>query len=185
MPSTSESALSYDITSRLRVAPDDRELWGEFYRHLYSSVYYTAYKLARGDVALAKDVTHDAFLRFFDYGAVRRTPNDRKASAYLRQTARRLLFDRLHPREVTMSDEKLRELAGAEWHQSFDEEDRLQLEDDVKELAGDLSEEEAELLEDLLMGLPLKEMARKREVAYGTVAVRVHRLRQKIIKAIK
>lgn len=175
-----------DLVQQLRERPNDRSLWEDFYRHFHPQVYYTAYKLTRGDVEGANDVTQTAFLRFFCYKAYLRTAEDKNAGAYLRQVARRLALD-LHRSKARESSQQ-RLLAPAPnhdaepllWSERFDSEDVSQLQQDVQQLAGYLSEGDRELLWRLLRGESIRQTAQFLNITYQAAAVRMHRLRRKI-----
>ena len=169
---------------RLRETPGDRGLWAELYEELYPKVYYTVFKLSRGNDALAKDLTHEAFLAFYDSRALECVPNVRKATAYVRQTARRLLWDHLQAREIPTEDITISSYLESMWCDSFDAEDELQLRQDVEQLYSTLTEEEREMLVALLRAESVKEIADRLKISYGTAAVRRHRLKKKIFSTV-
>jgi RNA polymerase sigma factor (sigma-70 family) len=169
-----------DLLDRLRERPENRELWAKLYALLYSPVFYTVFKLSRGNTALARDITQEVFLRFYQRRTFKRTRDLSKATAYLRQAARHLLWDHLHSREIPTEDAKLSRLVEEQWRTAFDMEDELQLQQDIAQLADELSEEERELLSALLRAEPLRAMAKRLNISYSATAVRLHRLRHKI-----
>ena len=173
-----------DLVQQLRERPLERSLWEAFYKSFHPVVYYTAYKLTRGDVEGANDLTQEAFLRFFYYKAYLRTEADENAGAYLRQVTRRLALDfcRSKAREALQQHLLIHtpEPERSQWSECFDTEDTAQLRQDVKSLAGYLSDSDRDLLWRLLRGESLKETAAHLNVTYHAAAVRMHRLRRKI-----
>lgn len=167
-----------ELLQQLRENPDDPRLWGAFYARYYSFVYYTAQKLI-GDSDSAKDLTQDTFLRFFTYKAYQRI-TDESACAYLRQTTRRLVFDRMREDARQAAQHHMLQHEQMTWSARFDDEDREHLVQDAQKLANYLSKDDHELLAGLLEGHTLKDMAAFLNVSCETAAVRMHRLKRRI-----
>ena len=175
--------MATEFLRRLRAAPKNRALWEEMYRTLRPIVYRTAYRLLHGEVALAEDVTQEAFLRFLQYGKLSTLESDDHLLAYLRQTTRHLCWDRLRQASRTVS------LGSPEGVQALeqtvvDSEEVDQLSWDIEHLAGSLSDEEQRLLRELITNTSLNEIAEALGITYGAAAVRIHRLRGKLHSAI-
>ncbi|MCI0561273.1 MAG: sigma-70 family RNA polymerase sigma factor [Nitrososphaera sp.] len=166
--------------ARLRSNARDQRAWGEFYRKLRPPVYYTAYKLSGGNVAIAEDITQDTFLRFLDYGALSRIPDEAHATAYLRQTARRLLCDRRYGREITTSNPE-----EALEHESYDDEDRYHLLWDLEQLSPELTEADRQLLAWLIEEWTIEEIAAALKISYSAAGVRLHRLKRRLRQKFK
>lgn len=172
--------LSNDVVARLRSKPHDQLAWGDLYRKLRPAVYYTAYKLSRGNVAIAEDITQDTFLRFLDYGDLSRIPDEAHATAYLRQTARRLLCDRRYGTEITTSNpEEALEYA------SYDDEDRYHILWDLEQLSPELTDADRQLLAWLIEEWTIEEIAAALNISYSAAGVRLHRLKKRLRQKFK
>jgi RNA polymerase sigma factor (sigma-70 family) len=146
-------------------------------------VYFAVYRRLGGRRALAEDVTHDTFLRFIHYINLDTLQDEAHALAYLRQSARRLCWDRLRAEQKTISLESDEgRQARALW--ASDEEEHRTLQWDVEHLAEGLSASERDLLTGLIDGANLKEIAQRLNISYGAAAVRTHRLRHKLANEI-
>lgn len=175
--------MSGDVVARLRSKPHDQLAWGEFYRKLRPAVYYTAYKLSGGNVAIAEDITQDTFLRFLDYGDLSRIPDEAHATAYLRQTARRLLYDKRYDTEITTpTAEEALEYAS---YESYDDEDRYHLLWDLEQLSAELTDADRQLLAWLIEGRTIEEIATALNISYQAAGVRLHRLKKRLRKKLK
>lgn len=175
--------MSEDLIKRLRSRRSDKGLWAELYTKLRPAVYFTVYRRLRGNRSLAEDVTHDAFLRFIRYANLSALDDEAHALAYLRQTARHLCWDRLRAERKVVSLES-HEAQDALESWSADEGEGQTLRLDVERLAKDLSPSDQELLTALIEGVDLKEIAARRNISYGAAAVRVSRLRDKLLHKI-
>ena len=172
------------IVRDLAASPKDQQLWLAFFEKLRPAVYYSLYRACRGERDLAADLTQDAFVRFYKYADLKRFENDAHALAYLRQTARHLLASTLaKARPEESSDaaaiENAPDLALA------DREEALEREHDIAVLAQRLNPDDRALLDTLLAGESLEEMAKRLNLTYGAAAVRVHRLTKRIRSTFK
>jgi RNA polymerase sigma factor (sigma-70 family) len=165
------------LVRRLAANPKDQGRWTEFFQGLRPAVYYSAYRACRGQRDLAADVTQDAFERFIRYADLERFETDAQALAYLRQTARRLVWDALVQAHVSEAIDALPDVADP-W--AADRAEELELEHDVALLAKGLEGADSQLLAQLVAGASVEQIARKMDLSYGAAAVRVHRLRQKL-----
>ncbi len=175
--------MSQDLIQRLRSRRSDKALWAELYTKLRPAVYFAVYRRLRGNRALAEDVTHDAFLRFIRYANLNALDDEAHALAYLRQTARHLCWDRLRAERKLVSLESPEARDALEsW--GADEGERHTLRLDVERLGKELSPSDQELLAALIEGVDLKEIAGRLKITYGAAAVRMSRLRDKLVHKI-
>ena len=180
---TAEAARDESIVRALAAAPRDQRLWLAFYDKLRPPLYYSMYRLCRGERELARDLTQEAFERFFRYAELSRFDSDAHALAYLRQIARFELRDELFHRrrertsQATLLEPAAEPVAPERAEDAAEEAEALA---DLAMLARDLSAEEQALLNRLLAGKKVTEIAQALHLSYGTAAVRVHRLMNKI-----
>jgi RNA polymerase sigma-70 factor, ECF subfamily len=166
-----------DLSDLLRAAPRDEGVWLRFFQHFYPAVFYTAYKLTRGDTPLAQDVAQDVFLRFLKYDGLNRVDSDATTLAYLRQMARNLVFThrRRSAKWVSLDEHAIEALAEAD-EPSTDE----WLRPDLERLLQALSEEDREIVALTLEGYSIREIAMRLQISYSAAAVRLHRARQRL-----
>lgn len=178
--------MTSDVTLALKGSPTNAALWRSFYRAMYPRVVQAAFRLSGGNADLARDATQEAFVRFAEYRSLEQVENDAHAVAFLRQIARRTLFDRLRQeqRKGTLDEVEVSSLhvdaATAAW---IAEEAHIERLHDLERLAKTLSPDDRTLLGQLLDGASLDEIAQNQGVAYNTLAVRAHRLRRRLSKA--
>jgi RNA polymerase sigma factor (sigma-70 family) len=177
-----ESLQHEDILVALKVHPRDRGLWGEFYRRIRPAVYYTLFKITRGNAGIADDLTHEAFLRFMERADISLFPDETRAIAYLRQMGRNLYRNRLRKERIFNSTTEEASLALAS--AAYDDEDRQHLRWDLEQLASDLPRAERDVLEALIEGLNIQEIAARERLTYGAAAVRIHRLKKNLFRSI-
>lgn len=77
----------------------------------------------------------------------------------------------------TTSDEAARAIETA----YYDDHDRKQLKLDLEDLGRDLGDSDQRLLQNLIEGSTIDEIAASEGIEYGTAAVRLHRLKNKLI----
>jgi RNA polymerase sigma factor (sigma-70 family) len=164
-----------DRTQQLRAHPTNQRLWRDWYKRIYPNLYYAAFRLARGNVAVAQDLTQEAFARFVNYRAIERVADDRHAISFLIRTCRNLAIDRsTRAREVP-----LQELGDIELLEDSDPVPTL----DLDRMLASLKPEERELMQWVREGLSLAEIAQRTGSTYTAVGVRVHRIRESLKKA--
>ena len=135
-------------------------------------LYITA-RRCTGNVELAQEATQGAMERFLRYRAYERVHSDRSAVAYLVQTAVRLVTDhrRRQQRELTFSEEDVVEPEA---------EGGLEVEHEIESLLRYVAKEDREVLEMVLAGYSVGEMAERLGVAYSAAAMRVHRAKNRL-----
>jgi RNA polymerase sigma factor (sigma-70 family) len=170
------TASEGEIVRELAVNPTDQRLWLALYEKFKPVVYYSVYRACRGERELAADLTQDAFERFFKYADLKRFESDRQAIAFLREIAWNRLkshFEKSHSGPGFDSEEV-----------AADDTGRLDARHDLELLAKMLSPEDRDLLARLLDGTPIEKIARELDLRQGTVAVRTHRLINRIRRKI-
>lgn len=166
-----------NLSDELRAAPRDEGVWLRFFRQFYPAVFYTAYKLTRGDTSLAQDIAQEVFLRFLKYDGLKRVNSDATALAYLRQVARNLVFThKRHSARWVALDEPAIEAVAERSEYATDEWLRW----DLERLLQELSTEDREIVALTLEGYSMQEIAARLSISYSAAAVRLHRARQRL-----
>ena len=165
--------MSADFTAAIHESPDNEVAWDAWFREIYPRVLYSAVRRASGDVELAEEATQGAMERFLRYRAFERVDSDRSAITYLVRTAARLMIDerRRRGRELPVPERTLERAAAAA---SEDPDDEL------KSLFRHLSREERQVLEMVVDGYSVREIAALLELGYSAVGMRIHRAKARL-----
>lgn len=171
-----------DLIPKLRLKPDDKELWAKMYVAFRPRIYFFLFKLCAGDSSLAEDLCQETFLRFLRYSAISRVETDEAALAYLRVIARNLFLKNMRAtrakRWESISDVPEEEIE----HALMASVPQAEMKREIRALVEQLSPQEGKLLSLILTGLPLSEISQELGVSYGNAAVKVYRLRRKLRK---
>ena len=164
--------MGNDLTEAIRRRPDDEAGWDAWFREIYPQVLYITARRSGGDIALAEEATQGAMERFLRYRAYERVDSDRSAVAYLARTAIRLLTDdrRRHERESPLPEEVV---AGREGR-------TREMEDDFRTLLAYVSPEDRRVLEMVLAGHSVREIAEALGVGYSAAGMRIHRAKNRL-----
>ena len=163
--------MSADLTTAIHQDPDDDVAWDAWFREIYPRVLYLSVKRASGDVDLAEEATQGAVERFLRYRAFERVDSDRSAILYLGRIAARLMVDERirRQRELLVSEDTLdRALVGEE------------PDEDLRSLLTHLSTEERQILEMVIDGYSVREIAATLEMRYSAVGMRIHRAKARL-----
>ena len=171
--------MSDDLTSAIHRTPDDEAAWDAWFREIYPQVLYVAARRAFGDIDLAEEATQGAIERFLRYRAYERVDSDRSAIAYLARTAVRLMIDerRRGMRESPTPVEVLVDRSGPA--AAFEKKD------EIESLLRYVSEDEREVLELVLHGYSVREIAEALEIGYSTVGMRIHRAKARLKEMVR
>lgn len=164
------------LLRRLKAKPRSQRRWWDFVEAQRPPLYYSVYRMCRGDRELAEDITQEAFARFVHYDAVSKVQTEEAAAAYLRMIARNRYFSHVKrtSRAQEVQLEALPELVAT------DDRERRDYLMDIKSLLGELDSDRRVLLEMALAGEPLSVIAEKLNVSYPTAATRLHRLKAEL-----
>ena len=163
-------AVAADLTSAIRRRPDDEAAWDAWFREIYPRVVYMAAAWGRAQIDEAEEAAQGAVERFLRYRAYERVDSDRSAVLYLVRTAVRLMTDirRLREREVPLSREgPIEERSGPDY-------------EDLDGLLRFASEEDRQVLQLVVEGHSVGEIASLLEVGYSAAGMRIHRARKRL-----
>jgi RNA polymerase sigma factor (sigma-70 family) len=171
-------ARKKQIEDALRALSADRsseEGWAALYRLIYPYVTATLFRALGGRTADTYDLAQEFFIklvRFCEFGAF---PSAQAFLGYIHAICLNLARDFQRRRELPSDPDRLESVAsGAAEHEQVDA--RLTLSKVFKEL----DSEDFALTEYLLKGYNLKEISQITKQTYGSLAVRMHRLKAKL-----
>jgi RNA polymerase sigma factor (sigma-70 family) len=171
--------VSEELVRALAQAPDDQALWGRLYDKLRPGVYYAAYRACRGATELARDLVQGAFERLIRYGDMKTFETDAQLAAYLRAIVWRLALAETRRIAVTTPLESGDDEVLASPFAATDSDAHFAAAD-LMSLAQGLSDEDRELLGQVVVGRTLTEIADSTGISYSAAAVRIHRLKDKL-----
>jgi len=169
------------LLDQLRVAPNDALAWRSLYRRLWPFIMAVCYRLLKNR-AMAEDASQEVFSRLFHSRPFEKITDAGSFRAYLKVMT--LNVARNHLRSIRQDERG--EHALAEWQGanqlvgSIDPDGRLLFRETIELVQKDLDPEEARLLQLLLGGLSVTDVAEALGLSYSAAGVRVHRLRQKV-----
>jgi RNA polymerase sigma factor (sigma-70 family) len=163
-----------DALRRLTDDVQDQDAWAELYLSLRPYVFSIAHRHL-GSVAAAEDVTQDVFVRLATARPFGRLHDTGQLRAYVAAMTRNIAISQFRSaRRQPPDSHDLSEPTEAFEMPSFDT--LLALE----ELTQALTPADRRLLELVLEGRRLPEMAEQLGISYSAAGVRLHRLRQRI-----
>ena len=166
---------------RLAESRADEAAWTVLHNSLWPYVFAVAYRELKGAARAAEDVAQETFLRLVRSAPFERLQEPSDMRAYAGTVARNLA------RDTARREARQPMLAGERQRLKSEPSGSLgpQLPEDVLERArGHLEPQEAALLELVMRGDDLRSLAKQLGVRYGTAAVRIHRLRNKLRKLL-
>jgi RNA polymerase sigma factor (sigma-70 family) len=172
-----------DLLVRLQAAPKNEQLWAELYRHVRRFVYAVAYRALSGNEELAKDATQNVFMRLFVYLEFTEFTEPEEFLAYIATVARNAALDlrRVEGKYVTGLDLTLCDcIPGTATPEQHERAKRS-----LHEVLEQLEPAETRLVNLLMQGFSLDEIASQLGISYANAAVRIHRLREKMLKRMK
>ena len=172
-----------ETITRLAEFPEDEEAWRELYIRFWPFVFGTIYHLLGGRRAEVEDLAQDVFLRLIKYRPFGRLRSHNAFRTYLQVVCRnvvRSFIQRRAKEEPSMPFEAL--LHEPETTASLQDSGHAvrDLVEVLERTSGQLSKSEHQMLQLLLDGVSLSEMAEYMGISYANAAVRLHRLRAKL-----
>jgi RNA polymerase sigma factor (sigma-70 family) len=167
----------------LQKDPKNNDLWKALYEEIRRFVYAVAYRVLSGKAELARDATQVVFLRLFQYCEFTEFSEPEEFLGYVGTISRHAALDLIRSERgyVTGLELTLCDFQPGRPTPHQQEKAQNQLHDVLEHL-----EPEEKALVDLLMeGFTLEEIAERLRVSYPTAAVRIHRVRQKLLKFLK
>jgi RNA polymerase sigma factor (sigma-70 family) len=172
-----------EILAWLQEDPKDEDLWKALYHQIRRFVYAVAYRVLNGDEELAKDATQVVFLRLFEYCEFTEFSEPQEFLGYVATVARHAALDLIkrEGRYITGLDLTLCDFLPGTPTPRQHERARNQLHD----LLEQLDSAERSLVDLLMEGRTLDEIAGRLGISYANAAVRIHRLRERLLNHLK
>ena len=173
----------HELLGLLRRDATNEDLWKALYDKIRRFVYVVAFRVLNGNEELAQDATQVVFLRLFEYCEFTEFSEPQEFLGYVATVARHVALD-LIKREgkyVTGLDVTLCDFLPGTPTPRQHERAKNQLHDLLEELDPD----DKSLVNMLMEGRTLDEIAERIGISYANAAVRVHRLREKLLKGLK
>ena len=171
------------LLPKLQKKPQDGQLWEELYANTRPFVYSIAFRSLRGSAALAEEATQQTFLRVFRYCDFKAFSGAEEFLAYLSTIARHCALDTAK-KEAPYTPTALEIFALDFLPGQPTAEQTARARDELKDVLDHLDQDESKLVRLLMAELPLTEMAQKLGITYPAAAVRIHRLRQKLLNRL-
>jgi RNA polymerase sigma factor (sigma-70 family) len=179
MQPTSKKQID-EALQTLKVERSNESAWRALFVGTWATGIATAHRVLRGQLDLAKDVTQEAFHRVVRYCDFAKIADCDAFLAYLRTTCVNVSNDALrqlmsHSAEMPLEVESLVETTN-------NPEALIATAELKRELLDQLNEQDRRLMELLVAGYPLQEIASQMNVSYSNAGVRLYRLRQFLAK---
>jgi len=175
------------LLARLASSKTDEEAWRALYRRTWPFVFAVVYRRLGGTLTLAEDASQEVFIRL-----VRSCPFERlrHVDAFRRyvwrvadNVARTYVRRAISRRAAEFSaSEAEADSMDVQWFGHVEEE--LAAKNLLERVVADLAPGDRELLQLVLNGHNLPEIAKAIGLTYGNAAVRLHRLRQRLRKSL-
>jgi RNA polymerase sigma factor (sigma-70 family) len=173
-----------ELLPKLKKAPQDGDLWEELYANTRPFVYSIAFRSLRGVKALAEEATQQTFLRVFRYCDFKEFSDAEEFLAYLSTISRHCAID-TGKKEAPHSPTALDLLACDFLPSQPNPEQRQRAREELQNVLDHLGGDDSRLVHLLMAGLSLTEVAKRLGVTYPAAAVRIHRLRLKLLNRLK
>jgi RNA polymerase sigma factor (sigma-70 family) len=172
-----------ELLAWLQEDPKDEDLWKALYHQIRRFVYAVAYRVLNGNEELAKDATQVVFLRLFEYCEFTEFSEPQEFLGYVATVARHAALDLIkrEGRYITGLDLTLCDFLPGTPTPRQHERARNQLHD----LLEQLDSAERSLVDLLMEGRTLDEIAGRLGISYANAAVRIHRLRERLLNHLK
>jgi RNA polymerase sigma factor (sigma-70 family) len=174
-----------DVIRRLGSVRSDEEAWKGLSSYLWPVLLATSYRILRGNLALSEDASQEALLRLFRLAPFEQFADNPAAFrsyalAVGRNTALRYL-------SRILGEQKFSENAEAGEKATLDENPELLVirSNLLAQCIVNLEVGERNMLELLLEGYNISEIASRLGLKYSATAVRIYRLRNKLAKLLR
>ncbi|SRR6266404_1447917 len=164
---------------RLKADPSDMAAFESWYRETYPELFMAAFRITRGNRAMAEDICQEAILGFVTEGHIQKTRGAPEALAYLRRMSANLHVDQIRK---SMRTQKLPPDSVESDHSA---ETEVEARDLYALLIDRLPNDDHEILGMMFAGETLERIAETLDISYSNAAVRVHRIRNIIIELTK
>jgi RNA polymerase sigma factor (sigma-70 family) len=180
--SPSRDAEIEAVLARLGADRGDEAAWRRFYDLLWAYLFSSATRATQGDTAEGEEVAQEAIVRLLRYCDFNRFPSAGGFRAYARRVVENIVRSRRGGallrldsaelvEDLTAAPVELEDLLGAQWLEEA--------------LLSKLDAADHALLRYMIEGYSLAEISTAMGERYGTIGVRVHRLRMRIRKLLK
>lgn len=162
-------------TAAVRSSPHDQRVWEQWFRHVYTRVYYVLYRRTGGNNDVSDECAQGAIERFLKYQAIRKVTTDAEAVAYITRSAfglwtdRRALDAKFEPLTEELPDD-------SGFQPSLDA--RL----DLAQVTERLSPPDQALVQQLYAGHTVGEIADFLGISYTAAGVQIHRIKDRLRK---
>jgi RNA polymerase sigma factor (sigma-70 family) len=184
---TGEIGPSPELLGRLALNPRDESAWRQLYLEARPLVFAMAFRRLRGAKDIADDVTQEVFARLALYLPFDNLRTPVAFRGYLWSTTRNVIIDYMHKvargQEVLgdTPDAWLDDLARVAKPSERDDPARiLEYQEALEGILSVLSEVDRRIIEFLIQGWALAEIADELDISYNNVSVRLHRARTQI-----
>jgi RNA polymerase sigma factor (sigma-70 family) len=171
------------VLATLAREPDDQRAWESFYNELRPFVMAIAYRQLKGNTSFAEDATQETFCRVFQYVNIDALRDPEEFLGYLTAMTKNAANDVLkRAAEIAVGlvpEEALRGRQGLTPNQ----ESRIR--EQLITVLGGVGEKDSRIVDLLMEGRSITEIARQLDITYSAAAVRIHRLRQELRKLLK
>lgn len=176
------------IVRAVRESPRSKKNWTAFYLYFWRQVAGMSFLLGMRNQCDLEDLCQQVFFRFLRYspwsGQWETLPSATVVMAYLRVIARNEFYSFFskRPRQVISFDE----ISEKEFHALTSQDESLAevLRSDISLLLKGLSHDDRTLLEHLIAGFSLSEVAKALNISYSAAGVRLHRLRRRLLETM-
>jgi len=176
-----------ELLERLQSAPGDEQAWTKLYRALWPFVVAVIYRYLRGSKENTEDAAQEVFLRMARANAFGRIDNADALRLYLWKISVNVARtfrarDRARQHIESPSDDLTEEASDLVLR---DDEPDLIAADLLRSVFRDLDPQDRKLLQWMLEGRKVREIAETEGITYSNAGVRIYRLRQKIDNILK
>ena len=172
-----------ELLAALAADPTSEGLWSALYKHIYPYIFAVAFRAVCGSKESARDATQVVFLRLFQHCEFTEFSDPKEFLGYVATIARHAALDmnKAEGKYVTGLDVTLCDfLPGGPTPEQHEQARKT-----LAEVLEHLGPEERHLVNLLVQGLSLDEIARQLGISYANAAVRIHRLRERMVNRLK